>query len=511
MAHAEQDLIARLRGPHAGRPKGLEASDDLDPASPLARHDAKELYFGLLQDQPDASMLAQSRDFLIEQLNAAAELDADLPADMSDLALWMKSNSAAVGRQYREYLAERHNGGARRYFRTKSHALSFIKGVAPTKLVDGAWLYGLVPHWREARYAELIRIYLEELGEGGPDKNHVLLYKTLLASYECEAWEALGAEHFVQGAIQLSLAQHTNALLPEVIGFNLGYEQLPLHLLICAYELNELGIDPYYFTLHVTIDNAASGHAARAAQSVLDALPRLGDPVAFYRRIRDGYRLNSLGKSTLDVIAGFDLEREVLAMLAAKAPVGARLHSDYCRIGGRTVNDWLSTPAQMGGFVAALEKAGWIRRHEPPENSRFWALLMGEKGPMFGVFNVYERQLIHDWIAGDSLPATTRAADSYRNRERALEAWRKSPCPDSVAGSRGQPWIADGGAQRGGFNELLPPNDVHDETRLLRDKLATASSRSAAMDLLVPWLSPVHHHTPAGLLATRLFNQGLRP
>jgi hypothetical protein len=66
----------------------------------------------------------------------------------------------------------------------------------------------------------------------------------------------------------------TNAekFLPEVIGFNLGYEQLPLHLLITAYELKELHIDPYYFTLHITVDNADSGHAKQAVDAVFSAM-----------------------------------------------------------------------------------------------------------------------------------------------------------------------------------------------------------------------------------------------
>ena len=65
------------------------------------------------------------------------------------------------------------------------------------------------------------------------------------------------------------LALAATEYLPEVIGYNLGYEQLPLHLLISSYELSELGIDPYYFTLHVTIDNASTGHAQKAVQAVL--------------------------------------------------------------------------------------------------------------------------------------------------------------------------------------------------------------------------------------------------
>src|SRR5204863_5849817 len=137
--------------------------------------------------------------------------------------------------------------------------------------------------------------YLEELGEGIPSRHHVLLYRKLLATHGCEGWQQLSAEHFTQGAIQLALAHHADEFLPEVIGFNLGYEQLPLHLLITAYELKELGLDPYYFTLHVTVDNTDTGHARRAVQAVVDNMPRLGDATAFWRRVRAGYQLSNAG------------------------------------------------------------------------------------------------------------------------------------------------------------------------------------------------------------------------
>jgi hypothetical protein len=166
---------------------------------------------------------------------------------------------------------------------------------------------------------------------------------------------------------------------------------LPLHLLITSYELNEFGIDPYYFTLHVTVDNAASGHAQKAVQALKNLMPRVGDREAFYRRVLDGYRLNDIGASTTSSIAEFDLQAELVNILAAKSGVGKNMHSDYCRVAGRSVNDWLGQPAQIPDFLAALEKAGWIKRGEEPENSRFWRLVHGEKAEMFGVFSAYEQ------------------------------------------------------------------------------------------------------------------------
>jgi hypothetical protein len=81
-------------------------------------------------------------DFLCEQFERATAVESDLPHKMADLEGWMHASVEAVGREYHQYLEERKAGGLRRYFENKAHALHFLKAVAPTKLVDGAWLYG---------------------------------------------------------------------------------------------------------------------------------------------------------------------------------------------------------------------------------------------------------------------------------------------------------------------------------------------------------------------------------
>ncbi|HEY4542053.1 MAG TPA: iron-containing redox enzyme family protein [Noviherbaspirillum sp.] len=175
--------------------------------------------------------LDRSRSFLESKLEEAENLPCDLPRRIEDLESWMENSAAKAGRQYREYLAARRAGQRRRYFGNKSHALNFLNAVAPTKLADGSWLYGVLQRWDDPRFTHLVRTYLEELGEGLPDKNHVVLYRKLLDAHGCEDYARLDDDYFTQGAIQLCLAYHAADFLPEVIGFNLGYEQLPLHLL----------------------------------------------------------------------------------------------------------------------------------------------------------------------------------------------------------------------------------------------------------------------------------------
>ena len=433
-------------------------------------HPVRTTYEALLQLQPGAAALARAGDFLDTQLALAEMLPCDLPDDVEQWLAWTRSEARRTTDAYARYLQARREGQARHYFSNRAHALYFLRAVAPTKLVDGAWLYGVLPHWRQAHLQPLVQTYLEELGNGEPGQNHVLLYRQLLAANDCLELGGLSDAHYIQGALQLALGHLGERYLPELIGYNLGYEQLPLHLLISTHELRELGIDPYYFQLHVTIDNAGCGHAWRAVQAVHDNLPVVADRRSFLRRLRLGYRLNQLGLGSTRVIADFDLEREVVAMLERKRQVAGSVHSDQCRLEGRTLNQWLAAPGAMPGFIAALQTRGWIRRHQDPQQSRFWQLVEGPRAAMFGVFSGYERQLLHDWIAGD---------------------WQ----PEAPATPLRRPH---------GGDETPDDDDMSGETRALRAQLQQLAPEQRSRRL-IELMAPALHHGPAGLLATRLF------
>jgi len=329
------------------------------------------------------------------------------------------------------------------------------------------------------------------LGEGNPTKNHVGIYKKLLASQGNPRWDDLSDEHYVQGALQQAMAFHADQFLPEIIGYNLGYEQLPLHLLITAYELKELGIDPYYFTLHVTVDNADTGHAKAAVDAVFHAMPKTGDPAEWYRRVQNGYKLNFLGDNTKTAIESFDIERELGAIFSRKGVIGQYAHSDYRRVAGRTVNELLCDPAQMSAFLAAMESEGWFKRHQDPQNSRFWKMIRGEKAKMYGVFSAYEQQVIYDWIAGDASHDLPAAGIGSTPAQHALSFEAKPRWLHSLPQRAAQ----------------STPGDFHAEERTLEASLLSANNPEETMKTLIALMSPNKHHSAPGLAATRIFNE----
>lgn len=442
---------------------------------------AKSVYDALMQPSATAQQ-TDAVDFLKQKLSLAEDADCEVPSTPDDLEQWVAQGASNVAAQYSAYLEERHAGGPRRFFSGRSHAMYFLQHVTPTKLVDGAWLYSMLPHWADYRFHGLIRTYLEELGDGEQALNHVSLYRKLIADLDCDPGYTLADSYYEQGAIQLALGQHGAQFLPEVIGYNLGYEQPPLHLLITSFELNELGIDPLYFTLHVTIDNASTGHARKAAQSVLALMPMGSERDEFYRRVVQGYKLNELGVGSKAIIESFDLEQEVIAMLERKRTFGQHMHSDYCRLEGMTVNQWLAKPDQIPAFLAVLVKKGWIKRDEDPANSRFWTMIEGAGAPMFGVFSGYEKQLLRDWIAGSW---TATGSDGARQ---------------SDAGNAFRFQFRNKAAIRQDASEIHADPDLEG----LISRLEHGKPREK-MSLLIDYMCPAMHATPAGLFATRAF------
>ncbi|MNM43448.1 hypothetical protein D3C81_543280 [compost metagenome] len=419
--------------------------------SKTASHSLQQRYQNLLQGHD-----ATSAAWLDEQIARVEHCPDDLPAHPSELPAWSAQHAAEVAQAYAQYLQQRRQGGPRRFFSNRAHALWFLQQIAPTKAVDGAWLHGTLKHWRDPRYHGLIRTYLEELGNGDPRCNHVLIYQRLLSRLGCLDLPQLDDSRYLQGALQLALGQHCDAFLPEVLGYNLGYEQPPLHLLITTYELAELGIDGHYFQLHVTIDNAASGHAHLSIQALRQLCPAEHQQ-RFYQRVRHGYRLNDLGIAATTLVAEFDLQAQLFAALERKRQYGQFMHSDHCRLQQRTVNQWLAEPGGIAAFVDALQTQGWIRRAENPVNSRWWKLIDGPAAVMFGVFTAYEKQLWHDWIADDW----------QANHRRVMP---------------------------GSWDINLPPDDS-----------PIASQGAEPLDALVQRMAGNRHASPEGLLATQAF------
>ncbi|USP79400.1 hypothetical protein yc1106_06674 [Curvularia clavata] len=359
---------------------------------------------------------------------------------------FIENENERVMTQWAEYLESRRQGNGPQLFSTLEGARIWLTQQAPVKLVDGAWLSHVHKITTPFAFRGITKyawqIFSEELGDGDITKHHVYLYRQLLKNVGCQLprndtaefialgqWERMENEYAWEAAVgQLTISLFPNEFLPEILGFNMHYELITFDTLRAAYELKALGIDPNYFLIHVSIDNADSGHAAMATHTVIRYLEMIrsteGETALndAWKRIQSGYAMScALGShftqtqndmeapiGTLRITLDEDVTSRVIDIIRAKALVSHKCHlQSRARIGGRSLSEWLapSTWAQPS-LQKQLELLTELAKAKPwviagASNKSLLIKELQWKGRMFGAFTHDEVVTIRLWI--DSL------------------------------------------------------------------------------------------------------------
>ena len=188
--------------------------------------------------------------------------------------------------------------------------------------------------------------------------------------------------------------------------------------------------------------------------------------------------LNNIGKSSTQIIKQLDIEKLALKVFQNKALIGQYIHNQKCQFSGKTINEWLSDPTQIAGFLKVMIEKGWIVKEAPIEQSRFWKMIDDPDGKMFGVFNATEKQIIKDWIQGETFAARLPS----RSRSQV-------------------------------HNQMEPVLNRIDQQQIhqLKNRLNRCAAAEQKIDLLIPYVTPHMHHQEVGLWATRQLSQLLFP
>lgn len=166
---------------------------------------------------------------------------------------------------------------------SKEAYLFGIEQLAPAILIDGCWLQDIGQLRFLSNHAIgniLLRIYIDEIGNGVLQQNHPYIYRELLESLNIplpsvHTREFTAHTGFIDSAFDLpvyllSISHFPALFLPEILGLNMAIELSGLGkvYLRLSDELKFWGIDPTIVNLHISIDNFASGHSAMARDSI---------------------------------------------------------------------------------------------------------------------------------------------------------------------------------------------------------------------------------------------------
>lgn len=394
----------------------------------------KDLYLKLHHLEQHANVLPQAKALLLsffsEALQSERAHSAILSIDRFSVASldgFVKAELDAVTEAWHEYLVNRQAGQPRELFQDADDARRWLVRMAPVKLVDGAWLghiHKVSTPFSDRRFTRAAwQILSEELGDGDLTRNHAYLYAQLLERVGAHVASPDSVEfirhpdmHDAQvwrsALAQLLISLFPHEFLPEILGFNLHFEMLTYETLVLVKELREVGFDPYYFTLHVTIDNADSGHTAMASRIVTEYLLSVaaeqGDTAASraWKRVQAGFILSKNLPSDMSTPTGSPLDTDVLAIFQAKTTAANRIHGNCSMsFGARSLDTWLDPEAfaraeWQTDFLRCLSKARpWVYKGDSKRSRLIHLLSWG--GSMFGAFTDREVAILRNWI--DSL------------------------------------------------------------------------------------------------------------
>ena len=463
-------LKGHRRRPHPGPSHNVRESSG-DAKSPSSWRECKLpqlgddieyrlLFFKLHNIEEHPEVLTEARDLLTSLLSEAIttaqpERREDIFAiqDFTKEQLFshIRKVHELVGEEYSRYVEGRGAGNPRLIVADRNQAAEVLTNLAPLKLVDGAWLgrihqvttpFNLRPITKQAW-----QVLSEELGDGTLSLNHVYLYNKLLgevgvhlpAPYERDFTDrshGMNNENIWRAAvIQLLISLFPQDFLPEILGYSLHFEGLNMETVVLSRELQELKVDAQYFLLHVSIDNAHSGHAMMAAHTVAEYMSHVtqretpSTAATTWRRIQAGYALSAYqsknikkGLPTRQAPASVQIPRpslyeaEIVRMLVAKTAVAHNIHSACrARIGGKRLADWLDpellkSESQRYQAVKELSNAyPWIIKGHPRQSKLIREVCRG--GKMFGAFTVKETKLLEDWIL--SLGCNPQESEAY--------------------------------------------------------------------------------------------------
>jgi hypothetical protein len=399
--------------------------------SPFAGMNLRDFFYYLMNIDDYPEFLPKARS-LVEEFLAQArrnEQTANTEGDdrYAPFEYSFDTFNARMNQIYNDYVTD--NSSATNYEgnlqQTREQVIYGLLQMAPFNQLDGAWIRNAAPNGPIDEISSLMfNIYMDEMGDGNVEQQHCNVYTDTLKSVNIYLPDLHAREYadnaalldsaFVEPVFLLAISQFSQDYFPEILGMTLYLEWGSIGLIQSVDQLNAFGIDPIYYSLHVGIDNAASGHGAlakRAVELYLDQVRQGEGEVAMqnvWKRIWDGYvAFGTLGTLGADIQNATKnpptLEQQMEDMITRKAPYASLNHREK-KVAATYINDWFLDPQ---GFLAALEKAGYIVKGKPDISPIFQ--LMSFNGPMYHVFTEQEQELWRAYVLslGEPKPEDT--------------------------------------------------------------------------------------------------------
>ena len=357
--------------------------------------DARQLFYQLHQSGNNADVMPGAYGFILQGLKKVTP--AYLPLDRkagpeAALAALIAPEVAAFPEQ----------------LQTQENCYQAIDQFAAIQLAQPCWLqnFSQISCIQAETVVQLISLYLQFSGAGQGGDNRQKLYSALilssgrkmpiLYSEEYSQQAELMPEVFDFAVIQLALARFPRVFLAEILGFSLAFCQMPTLPAICFPKQPALAA---FIQLH---QQQVTKQLPQLNNCILDYLDLFPEQQQLWRRIQNGFwfyhgQMQMCRDRLLDVLAKPLTEQQAVAQLLHQKASAAMGHHQKIQLQGKTLDAWFTgLPANSDEFLLALKQSGYVNQQKPDDS--LLLKLFDFKGPMFGVLDQPELEMIKNWL-----------------------------------------------------------------------------------------------------------------
>lgn len=309
---------------------------------------------------------------------------------------------------------------------TQDNLHNWVKQTATVLLTQPYWLQSISPAASSQTLisGQLMSLYLQLTGKNQSGIDLRQSYQALLLATGTKT-PSLHSHWFSQqpelipevlgfATLQLALFWFPRVLLPEILGFTLAYCQMPSIIEVCFPEYHTSG---NFFQQRQSLLQQQIPPLQQCIHAYLNLFPQQAQPL--WRRIQNGFSLYQLqmqrsSEKFKDTLESSALTQQAVAKLLQQKTVAAIGHHQKIQLQGMSLDKWFTgLPDNTPQFLQALIQSGYVDKQNP-DNSRLLKLFEF-KGPMFGVLNRSEQNIILSWLQ-DELKvsvATTSSATGH--------------------------------------------------------------------------------------------------
>jgi len=357
---------------------------------------SRHLFYQLNQPGNDQQLMPKAYDFLTQSLRQTKHINSSFFNEDYDVKKLADIKATSI-----ESLPE--------HLLTSNNELECVKQTAAILLTQPCWLQNiaLAACSQTAIAVRMMSIYLQLTGkeQGGSELQEThrsLLLATgtgipSLHSVSYSQQSEIIPEMLGFACIQLAFARFPRVFFPEMLGFTLAFCQMPSLIEICFPDHQ---LPPLFFKKRKQRLHSQLPPLLECITDYLDYFPQ--HKRALWLRIQNGFYLfqqqtQGCREQFILIVEKPISPHQAIAKLFQKKAVAAIGHHQKIQLQGVSLDHWFAgMPANNLEFLQVLKQSGYVNRDKPLESPLL--ALFDIKGPMFGVVNKAELEIIKNWL-----------------------------------------------------------------------------------------------------------------